>query len=342
MSEWTPAVLSTAEAGRHRCDLCPHRCRLGPGQVGYCQVRRGAEAGLETLTFASSVEHLDAVERKPLYHWHPGRRVLTLAAPGCSFRCDYCINFRISQYGRPGGQDWDATPVDPAAAARKVADTGAAGIALSYTEPSLAIELTLALAATGTPVVWKSNGYLTPEALALAAPAVAALNIDLKAVHDDDHRRLTGGEVAPVLAAIAGFRAAGAWVEVSTPLIPGFNDHPDQVAAIAAAVAAIDPAMPWHLLRFSPAYRMTDRDPTSPTALEDAAAIGRAAGLHYVYVERALGPAGRETRCPGCAAVVVRRDIWSAEPPLLHAGRCPECRTRIAGVWGNDDRASVR
>lgn len=330
---WTPGVLGEITERGTRCRLCPHHCVLGPGQLGACKVRRGAPGGgLETATFASSVTHVDAVERKPFFHYRPGSPAVTLAAPGCSFRCDYCVNFRLSQYGRDDESAWTADPVDAAEiVARAAALAGC--VALSYTEPSLAAELTIELARlgrpVGVPVVWKSNGFLTPEAVSLCAPAVSAVNIDLKGVDEDSHRRLTGGSVRPVIDAIRAFRDSGTWVEVSTPLIPGVTD-PGRVAAVLAGISS---SIPWHLVRFTPAYRMQGANPTAPTALAAAAEAGRAAGLRYVYVERALGAAGRETRCPSCQAVVVRRGVWSLEENRMTTGCCPDCGAELEGRW---------
>ncbi|MFD1930521.1 radical SAM protein [Nonomuraea mangrovi] len=334
--QWTPAILHSPAGERVRCDLCPHRCALVPGQLGACKVRRGAEGGLETATFATSVAHTDAVERKPFFHYRPGTPALTLAAPGCSFRCDYCVNHLLSQYGREPDLPWEATPVDVDDVVARAAAVGGC-VALSYSEPSLAVELTLALAERGreqeVEVVWKSNGFLTAEAIEVVAPALAAVNIDLKGMDDARHRRLTGAPVAPVLAAIRAFHEAGVWVEVSTPLVPGVSSSEEDLREIAAAIAGIDPGIPWHLLRFTPAFRMGDTDPTGPEALAAAVAIGRAAGLRHVYVERALGPQGRATRCPGCGDIVIERGIWSLEASRLVAGGCPACGTNIGGRW---------
>ena len=330
---WITGVLGEVTERGTRCRLCPHHCVLDPGQVGACKVRRGsAQGGLETATFASSVTHVDAMERKPFFHYRPGTPTITLAAPGCSLRCDYCVNFRISQYGRDDESVWNARPVEPGEVVARAAAMGGC-VALSYTEPSLAPELTLELSRhgrdVGVEVVWKSNGFLTPEAVALCAPAVAAVNIDLKGVDEESHRRLTGGSVRPVIEAIRGFREHGTWVEVSTPLIPGVTD-PERIAVV---LAGISPDIPWHLVRFTPAYRMRDQDPASPRALAEAADAGRAAGLRYIYVERALGEAGRATRCPTCQAVVVTREIWSLGENRLDAGRCPDCGTGLEGRW---------
>lgn len=330
---WLPGVLAVPTSKGTLCQVCPHACVLRPGQAGACKVRRGAAGdGIETATFATSVVHVDTVERKPFFHYRPGIPAVTLAAPGCSFRCDYCINARISQFGRDAGSQWDAEPVDVDAVIDRAAGLGGC-VALSYTEPSLAPEMTLALAERGrergVDVVWKSNGFLTDEAIALCAPAVAAVNIDVKSTDDRAHRRLTGAPVRQVLEAIEAFRAYGTWVEVSVPLIPGITDP----VAVARVVAAVSPGIPLHLVRFTPAYRMGQADPTPPHDLVAAVAASRAAGLRHVYVERALGDDGRVTRCPSCAAPVVTRGIWSLETNRLDNGHCPDCGAGLEGRW---------
>jgi pyruvate formate lyase activating enzyme len=183
------------------------------------------------------------------------------------------------------------------------------------------------------PVVWKTNGFLTPEALDLVAPALAAVNIDVKGADDDRHRRLTGAPLGPVLDAVRRFHGHGVWVEVATPLVPGVSDGPDDLRRIAATIAAVDERIPWHLLRFTPTFRLARRDPTGPDELARAVDIGRAAGLRHVYVERALGPAGRATRCPDCSTELITRDVWGPVRNGLVDGACPGCGTRPAGRW---------
>jgi pyruvate formate lyase activating enzyme len=334
---WTPAVLAgPLVRGRVRCELCPLRCGLADGQVGPCQVRRNRGGTLETATFATAVTHLDAIERKPFYHVRPGAQVLTLAAPGCTFRCDYCINHRLSQFGRQDAVPWTGAPARPAELVAQALAAGAA-IGLSYTEPGLAPELTLALAEhaapAGVPVLWKSNGFLTPRAVDLVAPVLTAVNIDVKAAADDAHRRLTGAPLRPVLDAVERFRAAGVWVEASTPLVPGVADDVGALRSIAAALAGIDREIPWHLLRFTPDFRMSDRAPTAPAALSAGVAAGHDAGLTFVYVERALGAAGRRTCCPACGTVLVERGIWTTVTDTIISGRCPQCAHQVPGRW---------
>jgi pyruvate formate lyase activating enzyme len=333
---WTEAILgSPGPDGSVHCELCPFRCALPPGRMGNCGVRLNQGGRLVTATKAVSVAHLDAIERKPFFHVLPGSQVLTLAAPGCTFRCTYCINHRLSQYGRED-VGWTAEPAVPADLVARARSAGAA-IGLSYSEPGLAPELTLALAELarplGIPVLWKTNGFLTPAAIELMAPVLTAVNIDVKAADDVSHRRLTGASLGPVLDAVERFRAAGVWVEVSTPLVPGTAASPHQLRAIAARLAAVDPDLPWHLLRFTPDFRLTDAPPTSPAALETGVTIGREAGLRFVYVERALGPGGRRTSCPVCDTALVERGIWTLNWSAISDGACPACRTPVPGVW---------
>ncbi len=333
---WQPAGFYQPHGDGLLCTLCPHACVLADGAVGLCQVRRRNGSHLETATFATAVRHLDSVERKPFYHYRPGRQVLTLAAPGCSFTCLYCQNYRISQFGRIPAAPWRAEPVGAAALVAAAAERNAA-IALSYSEPGLAAEFTLELAAAGhaqdVEILWKTNGFLTAEALKQIAPCLAAVNVDLKAVDETRHRALTGAPVGPVLEAIAAFIAAGVWVEISTPVIPKFNADSRSLRNIAAAVRELGRYIPWHLQRFTPDYRLQRARPTQPAMLSEALAIAREVGLQYVYVERACGPAARSTFCPQCGHAVVTRDIWITRVVSLLKGACPVCGFLIPGRW---------
>lgn len=332
--QWRPALFSEpAAGGRVRCTLCPFLCVLRDGQAGVCRVRRNRSGTLETATYTAAAAHLTAIERKPLYHVWPGSRVLTVAGPGCSFRCDYCINYRLSQYGREDTAPWTGTPARPAEIAARAHEAGAL-LGLSYSEPGLAPELTLALAEYGLPLIWKTNGYLTAEAIDAVAPALTAVNIDIKAADEAGHRHLTGASLGPVLDAVERFRSAGVWVEVSTPLIPGTSADSVSLQSIAARLAVIDRDIPWHLLRFTPDFRLSSAAPTAPDALREARDIGHGAGLRFVYVERALGPEGRNTSCPVCGIKLVDRDIWKMVENVIVDGQCPRCGLPIPGRWG--------
>ncbi len=333
---WSPAGFSERRGQELACTLCPHGCTLAPGQVGFCQVRRNRGGTLETATFSTSVEHLTSVERKPLYHYRPGLKVLTLAAPGCSFACHYCQNYRLSQYGRSSSAAGATHAVDVEATVGRAAAENAA-IGLSYSEPSLAPELTLALADAGrrcgVEVLWKTNGFLEPRAARSLAPHIAAANIDVKSLCLRKHRSLTGADPRPVLEALKIFRDAGVWLEVSTPLIPKINTDRASLRAIAESIAAVDPRIPWHLVRFNPDYKMKRSVPTTNEQFAVARQIGHESGLEFVYVERAFGDEGRSTCCPECRSVVVERGIWKLSALHLDSGCCRRCAADIPGRW---------
>lgn len=333
---WQPARFFRIEGETVVCTLCPHACALADGEAGFCQVRRRRGEALETATFASSVWHWQAVERKPLYHFRPGTEVLTLAAPGCNLRCLYCQNYRLSQYGRTPGVVWEAADLDPAAAVAAAAERHAA-IGLSYSEPGLAAELSLELAVLGAPLgvalIWKSNGFLSAAAARDLAGSLTAVNLDLKGLDRRRHHALTGGDPAPVLETLAILLAAGVWVEVSTPLIPGINTDPPALRALARTIAGFGASIPWHLVRFVPDFRLARLAPTPTDTIAQAIEIGREAGLNFVYTERALGDGGRQTACPNCGQALVTRHLHGLSADRLHLGRCPECRALIPGRW---------
>lgn len=333
---WTPAAFFEWDADRLRCTLCPHGCLPADGQEGICRVRRRRGTQMETSTFAVAVAHVTPIERKPLYHFRPGSSTLTLAAPGCTFGCRYCQNHRLSQFGRGSDLPWTATLAEPDRIIEQAVHYQAA-IAFSYSEPVLAAELTLALApraqARGVSLVWKTNGFITPAALRLIAPCLTAVNLDLKAADDRRHRALTGAPLAPVLAALDILAGLGVWIEISTPLIAGFNDDDASLAQIAGIIRRLGRHIPWHLVRVVPEFRLRDLVPTPPATLQRAYDIGRGAGLNFLYVERALGPAARHTYCPSCGHPVIRRAVWGLQQMDLVTGCCPQCGTAIPGRW---------
>jgi pyruvate formate lyase activating enzyme len=334
--QWRPADFSLDHSEASICTLCPHRCELAEGEAGLCAVRRRRNGRLETAAFSTVAQHWGPVERKPLYHYRPGLMVLTLAPPGCTMGCLYCQNHKVSQVGRSATAIDTATEVDAAAIMAMASDRGAA-VGLSYTEPTLGAELTLALAASGdAPLIWKTNGFISSGALGRIAPHLAAVNVDLKSADTRTHERLTGCKLASVLETIETLLASGCWVEISTPLISGYNDSSDQIRNLAIRVAAIDKNIPWHLGRVTPDHRLRSIDPTTPLTLAEAREQARSHGLRNVYIERAFGDEGRATHCPACGNTVVTRGIWKTNGMDLADGECGKCAAKIPGVWNSN------
>ncbi len=334
----TPALLAVAEAdGAVRCVACAHRCLLRPGRAGICHVRENRDGTLVTLVFGQAVAaNADPIEKKPLFHFYPGSVAFSIATRGCNFHCLHCQNWAISQVERTGL----AAPSFPLSPARVVAEARAAGsrsIAYTYTEPTVFIEYVLETARlageAGLANVLVTNGYQTPEALDLLGPTIAAANVDLKSFDDRFYRRICGARLAPILESLVGMRERGIWVEVTTLLIPGLNDDPGQLEALARwIVAELGPETPWHVSRFFPTYRLTDLDPTPASTVDRTVEIGRAAGLNYVYSGN-MSDGDEDTRCAGCGEALIRRRGFSARPAsALVDGRCADCGRVLAGI----------
>jgi pyruvate formate lyase activating enzyme len=320
------------------CHLCAHRCRIRPGLRGICGVRENEAGTLLSLVADRIVSSgTDPIEKKPFFHFLPGSLAYSIATAGCNFHCAFCQNWTISQWPRehPGpipGEAMSAAALVDAARA-----SGCASIAYTYTEPTIFMELALetgrVAVEAGLRNLFVTNGYMTPEALALVAPMLHGANVDLKSFSDRYYRKVCGATLRPVLETIAGLRERGIWVEVTTLLIPGHNDGDQEIKAMAAWLVSVDPEMPWHVSAFFPAYKMVDVPPTSASALHRAAEIGRAAGLRYVYTGNVPGDDWENTRCPGCSTCLVRRRGFEVLQNRVSGGRCADCATRIAGVW---------
>ncbi len=320
------------------CELCPHRCTLAAGETGACGVRRHEAGRLVTDAYAhAAAARPSAIERQFLYHVMPGARTYSFAGPGCNLRCLYCQNWLVSQTPKQGGLAVAARPLPPADVVAEALAAGCQAIACTYSEPGIyfeyAVEVGLAARAAGLPVVWKSAGYLEPAPLAEALSGLSAINVDLKSFNDETYRFLAGARLAPVLDTLRQVRASGVWLEVTTLLVPGLNDSAAELAQIAKFIAdELGPDTPWHVNRFHPDHRLTDRGPTPPAALHAARRIGTAHGLRYTYTDAAPRGEGWDTICPGCGATVIRREQYAWCESRMVDGRCLVCGFPLAGV----------
>ncbi len=321
-----------------RCYLCGHRCTIRPGQTGACRVRRNTGGRLETLNYESVVAvNIDPIEKKPLYHFLPGSRSLSVAAAGCNFQCAFCQNWQISQLPQTGKVDTGVT-VEPARLVEEAVSHGCASISYTYTEPTVFFELaydTAGLAkAAGLGNCFVSNGFMTPEAVRAIAPVLDAINVDLKAFRDETYRRVMKGRLEPVLECLRTLVAEGVWVEVTTLVVPGLNDSEAELGDIARFIAGeLGPDVPWHISRFHGDFQMADTPATPIATLQRAREIGQDAGLRYLYIGNAYLPGAGDTRCPQCDSVVLKREGLGLAENHLADGTCPTCATAIAGRW---------
>ncbi len=305
------------------CELCPVGCTLLPGRTGPCGTRSNEAGKMQALHYGEMVSAgMDPIEKKPLYHYHPGQPILSVASPGCNLHCLFCQNWSISQ-GK--GQKTTSTSVDEIvqAAGREKS----IGIAYTYSEPLVWFEFVRDTArevhAAGLKNVLVTNGFLNPEPLAEILPWIDAANIDLKSMDDEFYRKVCKAELEPVLSSIRQFHAAGVHIELTNLLIPGHNDSDDQIDRLIDFVADLDVEIPLHFSAYRPAWKM-DAPPTPRSTLERA--FQRAKDrLPWVYLGNVGGATGRDTHCPGCGTLVIGREGFQAQVLLKKDGHCPGC-----------------
>ncbi len=318
-----------------RCTLCYQRCRIKPGARGICGVRENRAGELVTLVYGRPISiAVDPIEKKPLYHVLPGSTALSLGTVGCNFRCLNCQNCSISQLP-PAGEIGGHEGVTPETIVATAKAKGCESIAYTYTEPTIFFEYAYDIARLakreGIRNLFVTNGYIMPEALEKMAPYLDAANIDLKFFRDDLYREVAGARLQPILDTIRLYHKLGIWIEVTTLVIPGYNDDDEQLGTMASFISDTDPSIPWHLSAFFPTYKLTDAAPTPLATLEKARAIGHAAGLQHVYLGNVREAA--HTICPSCGTVLVERHGTHVQMQGLADKRCSSCKTPIGGVW---------
>ena len=273
--------------GRVECTLCPHHCRIAEGKTGVCRSRRNQNGMLVSEVYGKPCSlAIDPIEKKPLYHFHPGTTCLSLACTGCNFRCLNCQNHDISQVAPSDVNHYELSPEDVVALCLK---HHCPGIAYTYTEPLTYLEYIIDCARlaheTGLWNILVTAGYVCQEPLADLLPYLDAANVDLKSFSDDIYNKVSGGHLQPVLDTILAMKQAGVWVEITNLVIPTVNDDLDMIRRMCRWLADNGLAeAPLHFSRFFPRYKMQDVPPTPIATLKAAKQIAEEEGTKYVYL----------------------------------------------------------
>ena len=319
------AAFWEKDGERVHCLLCPQDCRIAEGRVGICRVRKNVGGTLRTINYAQVTSAgMDPIEKKPLYHFHPGSSILSLGTWGCNLGCMFCQNYGISQ-GEPATQT--LSPEQAVKAALDARSRGNIGIAYTYSEPIVWYEYvrdTAKLAhEAGLRNVLVTNGLIREEPLEELLPLIDAMNVDIKAMDDAFYRKLCGmrsGEQARRTVEAAWGRCS---VEITNLLVTDENDAEEQVRALVDWAVSVSEDLPLHLSAYRPMYKMTA--PATPIdRLQRAAEIARER-LNFVYVGNVWLPDGSDTVCPDCGKVAVERNGFDARSHLTAEGACAEC-----------------
>jgi pyruvate formate lyase activating enzyme len=316
-------LQETLDNGDVVCNLCLWRCRLRHGQRGFCQAHVNRNGTLYNLSYGivSAIE-VESIRNKPVYHYRPESRVMSIGSYGCNFRCKGCHNLEIS---------WGVEALDKLARGQsteawitpgQMVDTalrhGVEGIAFTYSEPAVWLEYVLDVSRlaheAGLFTVYVSNSFVTDEALELMAPHIDVLCSDIKSLSAEFYREICPvSTVEQVLGSIRRAHELGIHVETRTNVIPGKNDDIDELAGIAAWIRDnLGSESPWHVTKFFPAYKLSHLPATNNAIIEQAAAAGRAAGLEHVYAHTDISCDCASENAPVSAWVELDPDALAA------------------------------
>ena len=316
-----------------KCNLCARRCLISDGASGFCLVRKNQGGTLYTLNYGKAVSAcVDPISKKPLSHFNPGAQVMSVAAAGCNFRCQFCDNWMISQEKEVAG-----TNFPPANIVKMAREKNCQGIAYTYTEPTIYMEYACDTAELAHQVgffnTFVTNGYMTPEAVKAVAPYLDAATVDFKAGGDPDFYKSVSAvpNVAAIYEALKELKVQGIHIEITNLVIPKIGDDMDRLRGMAKWIKDyLGKDTPFHLLRFHPDYKMTTVPATPVQTLEQAYMTCKEVGLNYAYLGNVPGHPAENTYCPNCNEAVVKRYSFEITRwNLTKDMRCPVCGTTI-------------
>ena len=319
-----------------QCNLCPRRCVPPDDGVGFCGARQRQDDEIALTTYGLTTgAAVDPIEKKPLYHFYPGSKILSFGSIGCNLSCAFCQNYQTAQSRDRSLLRQTASPDD---IVRLAKETGCWSVAFTYNEPIIWAEYVVDVAAAcrkaGIKTVAVSNGFISSEKRSWFFEHIDAANIDLKAFSDDFYREQCGATLDPVKETLMFLaKSTKIWLEVTTLLIPGLNDSEAELRELSIWMRQkLGAETPLHFSAFRPMNRLLDIPSTPPRTLFYAREIAMQAGLRYVYTGNISDPAGGTTLCPQCRqAVIVRSGFSIVEYAVDEDGCCRFCGQTVAG-----------
>lgn len=335
------ALYEPLQDGSARCLICERRCVIPEGGYGYCYTRKNEGGRIYSTTYGEvSTRQVAPIEAKPVFHFYPGSKWLSLGGLGCNLRCIGCQNSEIAHEQPCDVPLGKAERLEPRQVISMAKELGCKGISWTYNEPTMWLEFTAKTSQLAKKANlftnYVTNGYMTKEALDRIGPNLDIFRVDIKGFSRDFYRRIANVDgFEPILENV--LRAKSRWnmhVEVVTNVIPGYNDGEIELGRLATWIATrLGKRTPWHLTRFTPHLNLSDIGMTPVETLENARKIGFDVGLLYVYIGNVAGHPGENTYCPKCGKVVVGRYQFSVIAYNIEEGRCKYCGQRIAGTF---------
>ncbi len=322
------------EDGELNCSLCPHNCRITEGNTGICKVRKNIDNKLYTLNYGNPVTiSIDPIEKKPLFHFHPSSKTLSIGFAGCNLCCLNCQNHEISQIAPTNETYNKITPQDIVELAIK---NNCPSISYTYTEPLISFEFVkecciLAKKSSIKNIV-VSAGYVNAKPLKEIIPYIDAFNIDLKSFNSGIYLKLTGAKIKYILNTLMIIRNSKSWLELTNLVIPEYSDNISEIKEMCTWLAQNGfSKTPLHFSRFFPTHKLSDLRFTSYETLSKARDIAKGCGIKHVYLGNVKGTNDENTICTNCSSTVITRSGFSIIKNSAKYGVCSECGEKIDG-----------
>jgi pyruvate formate lyase activating enzyme len=318
------------------CGICPHSCILDKGDRSICRSRVNINGKLHTLTYGNPCSiNTDPIEKKPLFHFKPASRALSIATTGCNFRCLNCQNWQISQVKPEDVRFYDLLPNQ---VINKALAEKAESIAYTYSEATTFFEYMIDTARLAKKKnisnLWISNGYINIDPLLALCDVLDAANVNLKSFDNKTYQKLNGGNLDPVLNTFKTLHKKGVHFEITTLVVPGYVDDEKMIKAMCQwIINNLGPDHPMHFLRFFPQYKLDRLYPTPVSVLTNCRKIAMDSGIRYVYVGNVPGHEGNHTYCHQCGKMLIKRKGYKIPTYHIKKNKCEFCNTRIPGIW---------
>lgn len=321
------------ENDRLVCLLCSYYCKLKLNQIGICGVNKNIGDKIECLVYGHiSALNIDPIEKKPLYHFLPNSKSLSLGTVGCNFKCPFCQNYGISQEKKIDKSNY----FSPKDVVKLAIENNCESISYTYNEPTIfypyAKDIAIEAKKHGIKNVYVSNGFESKEVIDDMKGIIDAVNIDLKCFSDNYYKKVLGGNLKQILENLKHFKRNGIWLEITTLIVPTKNDSKEELHNIAKFIKnELDIFTPWHISAFHPDYKDLDLPNTSIESLKLAFELGKEEGLKYVYIGNVS--LENDTSCPNCNNILLRRDRFTTVENNIKDGHCPKCNYKVEGIF---------
>ncbi|HOK80215.1 MAG TPA: AmmeMemoRadiSam system radical SAM enzyme [bacterium] len=319
-----------------QCRLCPKNCLIPEGRYGFCRARKNIGGVLYSMGYGKPCSvAIDPIEKKPLFHFLPGTKALSIASAGCSLRCLFCQNWEISQVSPEETRNINLSPDDVVKIAK---EKNCPVIAYTYSEPVNFYEYMLDTAkiarSAGIKNIMHTAGYINQEPLEKLLPYIDAANVDLKGFSPEYYKNVCGANLEDVLRTLTIMKKHKVWIEITNLIVPGYNDSPDEIKKLCLWIKTnLGPDIPVHFTRFYPVYKLAHLTATPYKTLEDAYKIAKGTGLKYVYIGNVYNNPYENTVCPKCGKIVIKRKGFEVLENHIRKGKCQYCGTKISGIW---------